>query len=342
MGFGLRLIILILVIKEITVLFGYYWLGTGQMPRAGFSFKPGFLKPLLSFGGWLCLVRALGLLLLSLEPFFIGALVTVKAVTYYAVPYKVIGTMLMVPSSIIVVLFPAFILLNTMDADKLRKLFVYSLKYIAVILGLPALVFVIFSKDILVLWMGPDFEKSAMVMRFLAVGTLFGGITWVFGAFLTGTGHPKVPAILGLVQAPLYIFAIWLLIKNFGINGAAAGWAVQKCIGAFFFYAACWKLKLASWSWKINLIHNAKLLKAALAILLLLGVNLVLKRLLTESLVATAANASLMIVGYLVVVWNYVIDLEQKNAVIRKLNLAVLFCRNRVALSSVEHGRNEA
>ncbi len=341
-GFGLRLIMLIVIIKEIALLVGYYWLCSEQMPRTRYSFEPGFLRPLLSFGGWLCLVRALGLLLLSLEPFLIGALVTVKAVTYYTIPYKVTGIMLMLPSSILIVLFPAFSLLNTMDEDKLKKLFIYSLKYIAAILGLPTIVLAVFSKEILILWLGADFEKSAMVMRLLAAGTLFGGISWLFGTLLTGTGHPKAPAFLGLLQAPLYILASWLLIKNFGINGAAAGWAAQKFVGTFLLYAACWKLKLTRLSWKINLIHNGKLLRAVSAILLILMAGLALKYLLAESLVAAAAIISLMVITYLVIVWHYVVDLEQKAAVLRKLHLLVSFGRGRTALPSVEYGRNEA
>lgn len=319
-GFALRLIIFMMVVKEVIVLFGYYWLSSRQMPETRYSFDRSFVKPLLSFGGWLCLVRALGLLLLSLEPFLIGALITVEAVTYYSIPYKVTGVMLMIPSSILIVLFPAFSMLSTTDEGKLRKLFIYSLKYITAILGLPALVLVVFARDILIYWLGSDFEKSVIVMQILALGTLFSGISWLFGTFLIGTGHPKIPALIGLFLAPVYVLASWLLIRNFGIKGAAACWAVQKCVGAFLLYTACWKLKLAKLSWRIKLAGNGKLLKAAAAVLLLLGANLSLKYLMTPSLVTAAANISLMVICYLAVAWHYVVDFEQKDTLLKKIH----------------------
>lgn len=341
LGFGLRVIVLLILLKETVFLFGYYSLCVRQMPRARSSIDFRLVKSVLCFGGWLCLIRSLGLLMLSLEPFFIGALVTVEAVTFYTIPYKLTGAMLMLPSSIMVVLYPAFSLLNAVDDEKMKRLFSVSLKYVTAILGLPVLILALFPKEILVAWLGADFEVSATAMRLLAIGMLFSGTSWLFGTLMTGTGYPKVTAILGLIQAPLYVLASWLLIRHFGVNGAATGWAAQKCLGVLLLYVACRKLGLVKFSWREDIVGEGRLLWAMLLLVCMVAVSLVGKHVMGGALAGTVANISLLTVLYIILAWRYVVEPEQKVAIVARFRLINSSCRVRAVRFLAEHWRRK-
>ena len=137
-GASLPVIVLLLVIKNFGMLFFYFFYCIRTMPsiRPFFSVDFKVAPSLFNFGGWIALQNAAVAILLYLDRFLVGVLLTMSAVTYYTAPYELVNRALIIPSSMMMVLFPAFSSLEAMDREKLQNLFNRALKYLILIMGL--------------------------------------------------------------------------------------------------------------------------------------------------------------------------------------------------------------
>src|SRR6266478_6316543 len=64
--------------------------------------------PLLRFGGWMTVSNIVSPLMVTLDRFLIGAMVSMTAVAYYATPYEIATKFWFVPGVVLSVMFPAF------------------------------------------------------------------------------------------------------------------------------------------------------------------------------------------------------------------------------------------
>ena len=92
----------------------YMWLCFLAMPalQNQIQFKKVLLVPLLKFGGWMTVTNIVGPLMVYMDRFLIGGLISVTAVAYYATPYEVVTKLWLIPSSLVSVLFPLFLLVS--------------------------------------------------------------------------------------------------------------------------------------------------------------------------------------------------------------------------------------
>ncbi|HEX5576911.1 MAG TPA: polysaccharide biosynthesis C-terminal domain-containing protein, partial [Gemmatimonadaceae bacterium] len=82
-----------------------------------------------------------------------------------------------------------------------------------------------FAEPILGFWLGRDYGRSAgTALQILTVGVFFGGLAHLPLALLYGANRPDIPARIHIVQAAVYIPVTFVLVKAFGINGAALAW----------------------------------------------------------------------------------------------------------------------
>ncbi len=64
--------------------------------------------PLLRFGGWMTVTNVVGPLMMTLDRFIIGGLLSVTAVAYYATPSEIISRLFVIPAAVVGVLFRRF------------------------------------------------------------------------------------------------------------------------------------------------------------------------------------------------------------------------------------------
>lgn len=190
---------------------------------------------LLRFGGWMTVTNVVGPLMLVLDRFFIGALVSVTAVAYYATPYEVVTKFLLLPSAIMGVMFPAFSASFAQDSNRAAMLFRRSIKSILLVLFPLMLCTVALAQDGLRLWLGAEFaQHSFRVLQVLALGVFLNSLAFVPFTLLQGVGRPDVTATLHLTELPLYLGLLWWLISTRGIEGAAIAWTVRVAVDALF------------------------------------------------------------------------------------------------------------
>src|ERR1019366_9056928 len=86
--------------------------------RRSIAWERAVMGPLLSFGGWMTVSNVVGPLMLYMERFAIGVLLSATAVAYYATPFEVVTKLLIISTAISAVMFPAFSLSAARDFNR--------------------------------------------------------------------------------------------------------------------------------------------------------------------------------------------------------------------------------
>lgn len=230
LGLGLPGIIALILLARLGALVGLVAIDLRIVPHLRkYSGSFALFPRLLSFGGWIMISNLIIPIFSYLDRFLIGALLTLSAVAFYTVPYDVVTRLLIIPGSIAAVLFPTFSSLTSIeDKKKIDIILMRSIKYLLTIMMPFVMVLIIFSKDILKIWIGNDFaQESTDVFRLLSIGILLNAIGFMQFALIQGIGRPDIIAKYHFVEFPIYVGVTFFLIKIFGINGAALAWCLR-------------------------------------------------------------------------------------------------------------------
>ncbi len=189
--------------------------------------------PLLRLGGWMTISNVISPLMVYLDRFLIGALISTTAVAYYAVPYDMVAHMGTIPAALVVLLFPAFSTRYKEDPAQMRLLFGQGVRYTALSL-LPLMLIAIALADAgLRWWVGAEFAvQGTRVLQWLALGRFVNGLAQIPFAFLQGIGRPDITAKLHLAELPLYAALVWTLTARYGIEGTAMAWGARVAVDA--------------------------------------------------------------------------------------------------------------
>lgn len=193
--------------------------------------------PLLRFGGWMTVSNIVGPLMVTLDRFLIGGIVSVGAVAYYATPYEVVTKLWVIPGALLGVMFPAFSTSLVQDRSRAALLYGRSVKYIFLILFPVILLIVVLAQDALKLWLGAEFaQNSTHVLQWLAIGVFINSLAQAPFAMIQGAGQPDLTAKLHLIELPCYLLVLWWLIGARGIEGAAIAWTGRAAIDALLLF----------------------------------------------------------------------------------------------------------
>jgi O-antigen/teichoic acid export membrane protein len=205
--------------------------------RERVSWHRSAVRPLLRFGSWMTVSNIVGPLMVTLDRFIIGALLSVAAVAYYAMPFEVATKFLLVPGAVVGVMFPAFSTSFAQDSNRTGVLFGRSLKYLVIAVFPLILLVVVLAENGLKLWLGVEFaQNSTRILQWLAVGVFINSLAQVPFALVQGAGRPDLTAKLHLVELPVYLIALWWLIKTHGLEGAAIAWTGRVLFDALILF----------------------------------------------------------------------------------------------------------
>ncbi len=188
---------------------------------------------LLSFGGWMTVTNVIGPLMMYMDRFVIGAVISVSAVAYYVTPYEMVTRLLAIPAALVAVLFPAFAAAKAGGSSHATTLYSMGGRAILGILAPIVLVLVVFAEEGLHLWLGADFaQKSAAVLQWLAIGVFLNSYAQVPFVFIQGIGRADITAKLHLLELPIYIALMFWLLNAHGIVGVAIAWLLRAAVDA--------------------------------------------------------------------------------------------------------------
>jgi O-antigen/teichoic acid export membrane protein len=187
------------------------------------------LIEMLRYSGWVAVSTALGPLLGSFERFAVGSVVGVAGLGFYTGAAEAANRFLMIPVTAFSALLPALAATDAIGARE-RALAVTraARRQLGALLFPLCLTLFAFAPAILGLWLGPTFATSAgNALRILSIGVFFGGLAHLPLALLYGSNRPDLPAKIHVVEAAIYVPVAFVLVKTFGITGAAIAWATR-------------------------------------------------------------------------------------------------------------------
>ncbi len=261
--------------------------------------------PLIRFGSWMTVTNIVGPLMVTLDRFVIGSLLSVSAVAYYATPYEVVSKFWLIPGSLLGVMFPAFSTSFMQDRNRTALLYSRSVKYLLLTLFPLILIVVGLAWDGLRVWLGPEFAThSARVLQWLAVGVFINCLAAAPFAVVQGAGRPDLTAKLHLLELPAYLIALYCLTKFRGIEGAAIAWTGRVAIDALALFGIAERLLPIRSSIKLQ---TPFLIAGALTALALAAVP--------SSLVVKVMFIALMLGIFVLVTWFFVLSPEERKLV---------------------------
>ena len=260
------------------------------------------IRNFLSFGSWMTLSNVVGPLMLYLDRFLIGSIISISAVSYYATSYEIVHRMMIIPGAIVGVLFPAFGAVVGNNPAKAASMLFGGVKYTFISIFPLIMIIFIFAEEILNIWLGAEFaEKGTLVLKLLLIGALINSFAYFPFAVLHASGRPDLTAKLHLIETPIYLITAWILISKFGIVGAAIGWTLRALADTMIlFFMAGRKLGVAYPKNHIILI--------SLTTLILVIVSIVIP----ENLIFRLLITILFFLVFFILTWKVILDSNEK------------------------------
>lgn len=196
------------------------------------------LRSLISFGAYTFITKVAGALNTYFLQVVIALILGAAAVAYFAVPLRFTTALEAGMTSLIGVIFPFVSALKARaNIESLQEVYSSASKY-AVALSTPLYLFIIlFSQQILRLWLGAAFAQSSwLVLAFLAGGSLLAAWTMVPANTAFGTGHTKITAAFSLIVITTNVLFSVLFTLRWGATGTAAAVLLTAFQGPVFIW----------------------------------------------------------------------------------------------------------
>jgi len=270
-GSNLELITLVLVIGRVLacIAHGWYaWLAIGS-DHGVLGFDKKLLKPLCFSGGWMTISNIVSPLMGYVDRFVIGFSISAAAVAFYTTPQEMVTKLWIIPGALTSVLFPAFANSHSKNNIEMKRIFHLSIKMIFLSVIPIVICLVLFSDEILGLWINKDFAiNSQAYLKVFSIGILVNCMAHVPYTLIQGAGRSKLTAYFHLIQFPIYFSLLWLLALNYGILGAAIAWLIRILIDSILMFGGAYKLM----GWKITLKEKGKLIKNIIAFMIFFSI----------------------------------------------------------------------
>ena len=204
------------------------------------------LKQLVSFGGWFTLSSLISPIFGQADRFLIGSIISATAVAAYTIPFEVVTQSLIFVGAISSVAFPFLSNLIHSDPRKANQIFkLWLFRTILIMFIITTLLFFLLPL-ILPWWIGKNLPSdSIQVGQILCVGVFFNAIGAMYYAYLHARGRSDITAKFHLIELPFFILSLIILLKSFGIVGAALAWSGRILIDSmllFFAHRQCSKI----------------------------------------------------------------------------------------------------
>lgn len=260
--FGLSLkeiIISNLIVQTINV--WIYWIIAKKL--LPFLIKPswdfGTLIQLLKYGGFVTISGIVSPILVNIEKIFLTMFRPIASLTYYSIPYSLMGSVSIIPTVFSAALFPVYSHFNGSNEKHIYKDLHYrSTLLIFFLYSFPAIFFIIFGESFLRLWIGNDFaQRSTKILIILIIAGLINAVASPSITILQGIGKPQIPAIFHVVETVIYIPTGYFLIYRYGGIGAAFAWFLRVLLDTILLNkASCSLLNINLLFWYRSLLYR--------------------------------------------------------------------------------------
>lgn len=301
----------LLLAKNILLCLAYGFFAYRMLPPGDRTFRRGAfdVRGMLGYGGWIALHNMAVAGLLYLDRFLVGVLLTVSAVSYYSVGQELASRSQLLPSSLMAVLFPAFSFLQASESGLLARRFAQALKYTSLSMAVVAGILIVFAREILTLWLGPDFTRSVSVLQITSAGVFFSALAWLGGTYLQALGSARWVTLVHVAQVPIYVIASWFLIRRSGIDGAALAWSLRLLVSAVLLFLPAYRRAGDVWA-----IGGKRLVATLILLIFLFGLCSVVKTWMPDA-TGTLVSVGLVFLGTGGILWRFALDKSEQAAI---------------------------
>lgn len=311
-GMGLHLppILLVLLLIDALRLLVYSMFCSRIYPAIhSFSFDFHSVKPLLWFGGWLSVSQVVGMATKYLDRFIIGLLLPISYVGYYTIPVEIINRLQILSSSLNRAIFPVFSALG--NTERSLQLYAQAIKFMFLTATPIALIFALFSKNLLTLYIGEEIAlKSASVLRVLAFVFLLISLRSITVNFIIALGYPNSIAKIRLMELLLYAGLAFSFTLKMGICGTALARLLQIIVGTIFiFFVLQWLAPRNISILASNGIGRAFILSSTLCL------SIVLLHLKIRSKTLEMLIILVIMTIYVIMIWQVILNSSERKAI---------------------------
>jgi len=192
-----------------------------------FLFSKDMFKKIFNYGYKLQVANLSSMISVHFDKLLITYFLSIGLVTFYQLGETIVGTVRRLSLLLVSPLIPAFSEIRAKEQmGKLIDGYTKGTKYLA-LLVLPIFSFVIISApQIMMVWMGPGYEKSAWVIRILGFGWLAAVSAGVSSALVQAMARTDIEMKSGLIAAILNVPLSIILITKFGFAGVVFGTSI--------------------------------------------------------------------------------------------------------------------
>ena len=213
--------------RVVSMLIAYLWGLWAGSKRQLWTVDLPTLRELLGFGGWITVSNIISPMMVYFDRFFISSVVGAKSVAFYTAPAEAVTRLLIIPIAVAKVIFPR-LSARHQDAEAEARLGFWLLLGICLLL---ALGIGLFAADILRLWMGEAYlGEAVLVLQILLVGFVFNAVAQIPYAKIQAAGHARVTALLHTAEVLPYFGALYYLVLNYSLAGAAIAWTLRVAV----------------------------------------------------------------------------------------------------------------
>nr|WP_308437818.1 flippase [Acinetobacter seifertii] len=203
-------------------------------------YKETFIR-MMKFGGWLTVSNIISPIMVYFDRFVVSNMIGASKVAFYSAPAEGVARLVNIPFALSRALFPK--LSNSQNKDEKKKLEKQSYILISIIC-LPIVIFgIVFSKFIMVTWMGVSYgSQAANVLCILLIGFYFNSLAQIPFSVLQAKGKSKATALIHAIEIFPYLVLLFYMTYHLGLIGTAIAWSVRMGVDLILLFVLSRKL----------------------------------------------------------------------------------------------------
>jgi len=201
------------------------------------KFNMSILKEIWKFAAALSANALIGIILSQLDKVILSRMLTLKMFAYYSIATTAASVIWMIILPFSNAIFSDLVQMHELDNKQDIKLFFHKSSQILSLVLLPiSAVFVIFSREILILWMHDVALANScyLIVSFLVFGTMLNGIVSIPCNNAMAFGWPQLITYTNLIQSIILIPLIIVMVNWLQGVGAGISWIILNSVYIIF------------------------------------------------------------------------------------------------------------
>lgn len=201
------------------------------------------LRELVRVGGWISVSNVVSPLIVYVDRLVVAAALPIVASGWYGAASEVATKQWLFTAALQPVFFSAMAAAIRPAPERAAELMARATRVTMFGLLPAAVALVMFAEPLLQAWMGPAYSPdAAQVLRWLAIAVYVNALAQVPYSVLQSGVDERLPALLHLVELPLYAALLFALTRSWGLPGVAFAWFVRMTVdGVAMWAGALWR-----------------------------------------------------------------------------------------------------